>query len=681
MRRLWVAVALVVAFLFLAQAWLLPGLVVAPGPEESPTPTATVASVPSPTATASQAPSPSPIVSPPTQPTSTPQPSPTSVVAKPSPEEMLEAIVAAELPGRDIHELATRLNSQPGVDIPRVLNTPQPNYEIGHKDTFYINDQLARSYFTVTATIQWVTPHAYFYVQDGATVSLNQLKQAGEVFENVIYPTVHRYFGTEWIPGIDNDPRITILNTRTPGAGGYYSSADEYPRQVHPFSNEREIIYVDIGSLTSGGSSYYATLAHELQHMVHWNMRPREDAWINEGAAELAMRLTGHATSGVQYSFLANPDTQLNDWAEDPSDAMAHYAAAYLFVSYLAEKGGGYESIKEILAQDGNGLERIDRYLRGKNLSYDQLFSDWVVANLLDDPSADGGRYWYKDIDARITTVQRESRLGQQAGTVHQYAADYLELKPPTADFVVEFDGAETVKVVPNDAHSGEMQWWSNRGDVMDASLTRRFDLSKVQEATLQFSTWFDIEEGFDFAYVMVSDDDGRTWKTMKGQFTTSDNPLGTNLGHGYTGVSGGGEQPRWIKEQIDLSPYAGRQILVRFEYITDDVYTGNGFGVDDISIPEIGFVDTVEEASQWEAKGFVRLRNIIPQRFAVRLVTKSGGYTVQDMPLDAENRGQITIRGLGQEVKEAFLVIAAMSPGTTEQAAYTYRLQPLSSN
>lgn len=681
MRRLWVAVALVVVVLFVVQAWLLPGLVVAPGPEESPVPTTAGASVPSPTRTTSQAPSPIPTVWPPAQATPAPQPSPTPAIAKPSPEEMLEAIAAAELPARDMHELATRLNSQPGADIPRVLNTPPPNYEIGHKDTFYINDQQARNYFTVTATIQWVTPHAYFYVQDGTTVDINRLKQAGEVFESIIYPTVHRYFGTEWSPGIDNDPRITILHTRTPGAGGYYSSADEYPTQVHPFSNEREIIYIDIGSLASGGGSYYATLAHEFQHMVHWNMRPREDAWLNEGAAELAMRLTGHGTSGVQYSFLANPDTQLNDWAEEPSEAIAHYAAAYLFVSYLAEKAGGYESIKEILAQDGDGLERIDRYLRGKNLSYDQLFSDWAVANLLDDPAADGGRYWYRDIDARVTVIQRARQLGEQSGVVHQYAADYLGLNPPIADFSVEFDGADTVKVVPNDAYSGEMQWWSNRGDVMDTSLTRRFDLSQVQKATLQFSTWFDIEESFDFAYVMVSDDDGRTWKTMQGQFTTSDNPLGTNLGHGYTGTSGHGEQPQWIKEHVDLSPYAGRQILVRFEYITDDVYTGNGFGVDDISIPEIGFVDTVEEASQWEARGFVRLRNTIPQRFAVRLVTKNGSYNVQDVPLDAENRGRIAVRGLGQQLEEAFLVIAAMSPGTTEQAEYTYRLQPLSSN
>lgn len=677
MRRFWVIVALIVVVWLVVETLLMPGPVMAPGPNEVPRSTLTAAGTI--TATPERATSilPTAISSPAWPTTLSPSPTTTLTSTKPSAEEMLQIIKASDLPERDLYDLAKRARAKNDGDIPR-LASPQPPGQVGRRDVFYINDQAARKYFTVTATLQLITPHAYFYVEDGATVSQERLKQVGDAFESKIYPTVHTFFGTEWTPGIDNDPHITILNARIPGADGYYISADEYTKQVHPFSNEREIIYVSLGTLLLGGDSYEATLAHELQHMVHWNMRPREDAWVNEGAAELAMRLIGRQTSGGQGSFLSNPDIQLNDWAEEPSETVAHYAAAYLFLSYLAERCGGYETLKEVIAQEGSGLERFDRYLAGKSLSFDELFADWTVANYLDDPSANDGRYGYRDIDARVTAIQAQNELGELTATVHQYAADYIALKPPISDFEVVFDGADTVKVVPNDPRSGEMQWWSNRGDLIDTSLTKAFDLSGFQKPLLRFWTWYDIEKSFDFAYVMVSNDNGRTWKTMRGRYTTSSNPLGANLGDGYTGVSGGGAEPRWVEEEIDLSSFAGQRVLIRFEYITDDVYTGNGFCIDDVTVDGSGIIDSVEADDGWEARGFLRLRNSIPQRFVVRLVTKRGGYDVQTVALDAQNRGRITVRGLGQDVESATLVIAATSPGTTQPARYVCRLEPV---
>jgi len=54
-----------------------------------------------------------------------------------------------------------------------------------------------------------------------------------DAFENKIYPTDREFFGSEWTPGVDDDPHIYILYTSGLGAnvGGYFYSPDEYPRR------------------------------------------------------------------------------------------------------------------------------------------------------------------------------------------------------------------------------------------------------------------------------------------------------------------------------------------------------------------------------------------------------------------------------------------------------------------
>ena len=64
-------------------------------------------------------------------------------------------------------------------------------------------------------------------------------------------------------------------------------------------------------------------------------------------------------------------------------------------------------------------------------------------------------------------------------------------------------------------AHSGRYVWWSNRGDESDTTLTRTFDLTGLEQATLQAWLWYDIEKDYDYAYVEVSTDGGQTWEVL----------------------------------------------------------------------------------------------------------------------------------------------------------------------
>jgi hypothetical protein len=256
---------------------------------------------------------------------------------------------------------------------------------------------------------------------------------------------------------------------------------------------------------------------------------------------------------------------------------------------------------------------------------------------------------------------------------VHQYAADYIELRPARGDLVIEFTGSTQVKLVDNDPHSGEYEWWSNRGDVSNMTLTREFDLRDLDEATLEFWTWYDIEDDYDYAYVEVSTDGGRTWDILTGKYTTDTNPYGNNFGHAYTGTSGEGDEPSWVEEEIDLSSYVGQEVMIRFEYITDDAYNDPGLCLDDIAIPELGYSYDAETAGEWEATGFIRSNNIVPQEWIVQVIEFGAETTIEEMELEKTREGRLVIEGFGDDVERAVLVISALAPSTTQIASYEY--------
>jgi len=188
----------------------------------------------------------------------------------------------------------------------RVVNPAPVNYAAGRQDTFWLVDIVELEVYPSTFELRLVTPHAYWYIEEGLAVNQSGLKRAAAQFEEEIYPRVTAAFGQEWTPGVDNDPHLTILNAWMRGVGGYYSSSDEYPTSVREFSNEREMIYMNAGGIPVGSSSYLRVLAHELQHAVHWNADASEDTWVDEGLAEIAVTVAGFDQSRV-YRFWASP--------------------------------------------------------------------------------------------------------------------------------------------------------------------------------------------------------------------------------------------------------------------------------------------------------------------------------------------------------------------------------------
>ena len=170
-----------------------------------------------------------------------------------------------------------------------------------------------------------------------------------------------------------------------------------------------------------------------------------------------------------------------------------------------------------------------------------------------------------------------------------------------------------------------------------------------------------------------ASTDGGETWHVLEGGLASPQSGLGIGFGPGYTGRSEG-----WQQDTIDLSPYAGGEILLRFEYVTDEGVNDAGICIDDVSIPEIGFMDDRGDApGTWEAMGFVRTDNLAPQEHLVQVIEFGEETTVRQMEIDAGGRGEMTLSGFGSGLERAIVVVAPVAPKTTLPSEYVLSVEP----
>jgi len=629
--------------------------------------------------------SPTPYPSTPTpSPTRPPRPTPTptgeaTAIPSLSTEEQLAQTV---LPTRDLRDLALRLRPHVG-DIPVVVNPTPPHYEVGDVETFWVSNVDTDEHFQIEAVLRVKLPHVYMWVEKGVDVDLEDLERSARRFEEQTYPTNRAFFGSEWSPGVDNDVHLTILHARNLGesVAGYFSAADEFSRLANPYSNEREMFYINLDNNQPGTFFYDGTLAHEFQHMIHWANDRNEETWVNEGLSELAVELNGLVRGRADIAFSEVPDTQLTTWTDEPELNVFHYGNAYLFMSYFLDRFGE-ELTQAVVASPADGPAGFDEALAaaGYDLRFDDIFADWLIANYLDNPTLADGRYGYERDDPRQVAIEKRYRSYpvHEETTVHQYAADYFELAGQ-GDVTIDFCGATETRLAATDAHSGRFAWWSHRADDSNTRLTRAFDLSEISQATLEFWLWYDIEEGYDYGYVEVSTDGGATWRILEGEHSRDYDPVGNAFGVGYTGKSKEAEEPGWVKERVDLTPYAGQEVLVRFEYVTDDAVNYPGWFVDDIAIPELGYFDDAEGGEgDWTAEGWILTDNRLPQRWLVQVIEQSLFRTrVRRMSINDEGCGRLLVEDLGRMGKKALLVVSALAPVTTEEAAYEFEIRP----
>jgi len=176
---------------------------------------------------------------------------------------------------------------------------------------------------------------------------------------------------------------------------------------------------------------------------------------------------------------------------------------------------------------------------------------------------------------------------------------------------------------------AGERSWWSGTGHDMSSTMSRQVTVPQGSPQ-LQMQVNYDIETGYDYAYVEV--DDGSGWAAIPGSITRSDETV-TNA---IDGTSDG-----WVPATFGLSAYAGQEIGLRLRYATDAAVAGNdadrpdGLFADQITLVHSGgevFTSGAETSPEgWTLDGFSSVGATITEEFDNYYVASHRDYVSFD--------------------------------------------------
>lgn len=267
---------------------------------------------------------------------------------------------------------------------------------------FWAVDFRTGGYYPVSVVKAGEGDRCRIYVEAGRSVSPAAIGIITSQFDNAIYPGVTSAFGDEPNPGIDGDPKIYILlldirDGASPGGSfvaGYFAPINEFLQRdidalgIPAKSNEKEIFFMDIFPGDPESPSFYGTLAHEFQHMVHFNKEmttkfgASDDIWLNEAMSEAAPVYCGY---GPNYSrvdtFQSEPWNSLTTWDGRIED----YGVAYMWAQYVKDRivpAGGTPIFRRMLDNPLTGIDSVNAALFeiGYVKDFAGIFRDFSVA-------------------------------------------------------------------------------------------------------------------------------------------------------------------------------------------------------------------------------------------------------------------------------------------------------------
>ncbi len=185
------------------------------------------------------------------------------------------------------------------------------------------------------------------------------------------------------------------------------------------------------------------------------------------------------------------------------------------------------------------------------------------------------------------------------------------------------------VDIAFKEPYSGQFQYYSNQGNMLNHAMSFDVDLPAVNPLTLSMRAHWDIELDYDYAQVMI---DG---VAIAGHYTKASNSINNerNIITGKSSDLAGAEgTDAWVNLLYDLSPYAGREVRVSIRYVTDQAIGAYGIVIDDIDIKddnsETVFFNGAEIESDILYAGFNRVSNTRPgknRRYIVQLRSQQG--------------------------------------------------------
>lgn len=474
-----------------------------------------------------------------------------------------------------------------------------------------------------------------------------------------------------------------------------------------------------------------STFAHEYQHLLESYQDGDEVSWVNEGLSMFAERMTGYSDlrkgvadvgfSGSAQCFLGytvqqtnanpnpspgGPENSLTIWGDKGDrEIVCDYGAAEIFISYLADRFG-LDFVTALHRDPDNGLVALRKLAAARGADAAEVIHDWAAMVALDGLldqgyTLTGGNAARLRSDAVSASVNWSNPDAFLTPGAPSNGSDYVRLAGKGGAYLkadrvksISFDGSAafparrvewTVDANPLD-HSGDAALHSGSGGGLDRGIVRTVTVPR-SAPRLTFSTRYDLAPGLDFAFVQVSANGGKTWRSLAtAQTTGSADPtvipiVRRNL-PGFTGRSGAGPFPGWIDVSFDLSAYRGKSVLLAFRYLSDARVAFPGWWIDNV---RVGGVRLSDGTSLLGWRSYAQLSSDRVGGFTVQLV----GYTekgakrafIQRLRLDQRLRATLTGPPLRRLLSRNYDVVAAIvtydepTEARTAYAPYTLRV------
>ncbi|HPQ42449.1 MAG TPA: hypothetical protein PLV45_18900, partial [bacterium] len=208
-------------------------------------------------------------------------------------------------------------------------------------------------------------------------------------------------------------------------------------------SNECDAVYLNCSDNPPAGEYMVAVLAHEFEHLIHYEQDINEASWVDEGCAELAMWLFGNPDTISMFN--TNPDNNLTVW----NGAWADYIKTYLWMLYFFENYGGRAAVFDLVQEPANGITGFENFYLDHGFSEDFKFhfALWTVANFLDDTEISHGDFGYTgdDLPPFRTVSEHDTYPVNESATVSHWAADYVRFSGGVP-LKIQFDGDDTTQ-------------------------------------------------------------------------------------------------------------------------------------------------------------------------------------------------------------------------------------------
>jgi hypothetical protein len=354
------------------------------------------------------------------------------------------------------------------------------------------------------------------------------------------------------------------------------------------------------------------------------------------------------------------PENSLTLWGDegDGGEILADYGEAWSFLLFLRDRYG--PKILESIHRDGahQGLASVQVALNkyGKGVKVADVLHDFQLMTLLDKLVSHGKVTGISR--KRVTTASLNSSINLLNPAAYAMpgvapnGADFVPLRTTGEGFLhgndlssFDFSGARDLAptplawtvvpktpllpplilpavpnvpqqepVVPPDPGplpTDHPALFSGNDGSEDASAVFRVTVP-VDNPKLAYTSTFSMENGFDWGYTVISTDNGQTYQTLSNantKPTTAPAPAGAGL----TGTS-----PLPTEQSFDLTPYAGKSVILGFRYVSDPLVNAGGWYIDDVKVGSQVISDGTSTAP---FKSFTEMHPVLVHNWTVALV------------------------------------------------------------